>query len=345
MRTLRAPRLVGAFLASAVVATAASGVAAADLSSAAGDRQDARALEGRVVRGADSTALADRTVVLHRVSPDSGFAVDSVVSAVDGGFSFSLPLAEDSATVHVVSARYEGTVYFGPVIHGSSPPSPYVVTVYDTAVAEGGESLSFPRRTLALTAEETGTRVLDVTEIANASARTLVGPGSGAPWWRLSLPSGATSPTVLSGGVAPEEVDFEADEVLATASVPPSGVRLVLGYTLPAAAPLTLVLGHRVASLEVVHQGATRPRAGSGLEATEPVISEGRRFERFVGEDLEIGDTVRLELGPDPSGDVDEAAWILLALSVLLALAAWLSWRRFGGDSRRPDAVARDASA
>lgn len=342
-----APHLVGAFLASAVVATAASGTAAADRSSAPGTRQDARALEGRVVRGADSTALADRTVVLHRVSPDSGFAVDSVVSAVDGGFSFSLPLAEDSATVHVVSARHEGTLYFGPVIHGSTPTAPYHVTVYDTAVVEGDESLIFPRRTLALTAEETGTRVLDVTEIGNETVRTLVGPGSGAPWWRLSLPSGATSPTVLSGGVAPDEVEFGAGEVRASASVPPSGVRLVLGYTLPAAAPLTLVLGQRVASLEVVHQGSTSPRAGSGLEATEPVVSEGRRFERFVGEDLVIGDTVRLELGADSSGDVGGTARALLALSVLLALAAWLSWRRFGGASpgSGAGAGARDASA
>jgi hypothetical protein len=345
VRTVRAPRFVGAFLASVVVATAASGAAAAHPSSAPGDRQEARAFEGRLVRGADSTALADRTVVLHRVSPDSGFAVDSVVSAMDGGFSFSLPRAEDSATVHVVSARHEGTVYFGPVIHGSSPPSPYVVTVYDTAVVEGGESLSFPRRTLALTADETGTRVLDVTEIGNETARTLVGPGSGAAWWRLSLPSGATSPTVLSGGVAPEEVDFGAGEVRASASVPPSGVRLVLGYTLPASAPLTLVLGQPVSSLEVVYRGSRNPRSGSGLEATEPVISEGRRFERFVGEDLETGDTVRLELGAEASADVGGAAWALLALSLLLALAAWMSWRRFGGASPGPDAVARDASA
>lgn len=339
------PRLVGAFLASAVVATVAFGAAAADPASAPGGLQEAPALEGRVVRGADSTAIADRTVVLHRVSPDSGFAVDSVVSAVDGGFSFSLPVAEDSTTVHVVSARHEGTLYFGPVVHGSSPPSPYVVTVYDTAVVEGGKSLTFPRRTLALSVEESGTRVLDVTEIGNETGRTLVGPGSGSSWWRLSLPSGATSPTVLSGGVAPEEVEFGSDEVRASASVPPSGVRLVLGYTLPPSAPLTLILGHRVASLEVVHQGSTSLRAGSGLEATEPVTSEGRRLQRFVGADLEAGDTVRLELGADASGDVGGAAWAMLVLSIFLALAAWLSWRRFGGAPPGPDAVARDASA
>lgn len=345
MRTLRSPRLVGAFLASAVVVTAVTGTAAADPSTAPEDLQDAVALDGRVVRGADSVALADRTVVLHRVSPDSGFAVDSVVSAVDGGFSFSLPLAADSATVHVVSARHEGTLYFGPVIHGSSPPSPYVVTVYDTAVVEGEGALTISRRSLALSADGTGTRVLDVTEIGNETGRTLVGPGSGSSWWRLSLPSGATSPTVLSGGVAPEEVEVRAGEVLASASVPPSGVRLVLGYTLPPSTPLTLVLGHRVASLEVVHQGSTNPRAGSGLEAMEPLTSEGRRFQRFVGEDLETGDTVRLELGAAPSRAVGGAAWGLLALSVLLALAAWLSWRRFGGASPGPNTVARDASA
>ncbi|MFW6010700.1 MAG: hypothetical protein ACOC9H_02160, partial [Gemmatimonadota bacterium] len=152
---MRTPRLVGAVLASAVVVTAASGAAAADPSLAPGGQQDVLVLEGRVVRGADSVALADRTVVLHRVGPDSGFAVDSVASAVDGGFSFSLPVVGDSGTVHVVSARHEGTLYFGPVIHGSSPPSPYVVTVYDTAVVEGDESLTVPRRTLALTVEET----------------------------------------------------------------------------------------------------------------------------------------------------------------------------------------------
>jgi hypothetical protein len=219
------------------------------------------------------------------------------------------------------------------------------VTAYDTAVVEGGESLSHPRRTLALTAEETGTRVLDVTEIGNGTDRTLVGPGSGAAWWRLSLPSGATSPTVLPGGIAPEEVDFEAGEVRSSASVPPSGIRLVLGYTLPTSTPLTLILGHPVASLEVVHQGSAGLRAGSGLQAMEPVISEGRRFQRFVGEDLEAGDTVRLEPVTDPSGDAERAAWALLALSVLLALAAWLSWRRLGGASRGPDAVAGDTSA
>lgn len=292
--------------------------------------QDAPALEGRVVLGADSSALAGQTVVLHRVTTDSGFAVDSAVTADDGTFRLPLPARADGTPVHIVSARYGGTLYFGPVIHGGEPPDPYLVAVYDTASATSGGSLTVRRRTLALMTDATGTRVLDVVEVSNATGRTLVGREPGAPWWRVSLPSGAIDHGVLPGGIGPEHVAFGPDEARVSASVPPSGQRLVLGYSLPSSGAFTLGLTHPVASLEVVHRGVGSVHPGGGLEVAEPAVSEGRRFERLLGGDLAAGDTVGWELVGASTGAGGTAAWVLLGLSGVLAVAAWIAWDRAG---------------
>lgn len=297
----------------------------------AGGPQETPTLRGRVVVGTDSTALAGQTVVLHRITSDSGFVVDSAVSAEDGGFRFPLPATGDSVTVHIVSARYRGPLYFGPAIHGGSVPDPYLVAVYDTASAGSGASLVVRRRTLALMTEASGTRVLDVTEVSSEAGRTLVGSAPGEPWWRMSLPDGAQEPTVLPGGVRDDQVVFGADEVRVAADVPPSGQRVVLGYGLPSVGSFVLALDHPVASLEVVHRGEGRVRPVAGLGAASPAAGEGGRFDRFAGSDLAAGDTVRLELVGDPSSTGGRVAWVLLGVAGLLAVAAWLSWRRLQG--------------
>ena len=90
-------------------------------------------LRGVVVEGRDSVPVPDRTVVLHRVTPDTGMAVDSVRTGPDG--RFSLPFAARDGDVLLASTRHEGVLYFGPALHGGRLPADYRIAVFPTRPA------------------------------------------------------------------------------------------------------------------------------------------------------------------------------------------------------------------
>lgn len=306
--------------------------AAAALPTSAG-AQSPPQLRGRVVLAADSTGLAGRTVVLHRVEPDTGMAVDSTVTGPAGRFSF--PLRGDSSDVFVASARHAGVLYFGPAVHGRADRDDYRLTVYPVRAAGSADTLTLASRALVLTPSPGGVRVTDVVQVAGPAGHTLVGRaggeagrgGAGEPWWRLRIPEGARDARVLRGGVSARRIELAEGEARLSAPVPPAGVRVVLGYEVPAGEELRLRLLHPADHLEVVVREDASGVAVEGLSGAGETVSRGSRFRRWAARGAAAGRTVRVDVaGPGGSG-VPRAAWIAAAIGTLLAVGAAASWR------------------
>lgn len=305
-------------------------VATAGLPSGAGGQSpDGDELRGRVVLGPDSAAVAGQTVVLHRVTPDTGMAVDSATSAADGRFSFRLRAG--SRDVFVASARHAGILYFGPAVDGGSPSDGYRLVVYDVREAGPSDTLRLASRALVLTPGRSGVEVTDVVQAAGIADRTLVGrvPVAGAsdrePWWSLRLPTGARDVRVLAGGVGEGQVELLDGEARLSAPVPPTGARVVLGYRVPSGQQARLRVSRPVGHLEVVVRQDVAGVTVDGLSGGEEIASGERRYRRYSAREVEPGRAVRIAVA-DGLG-VPREAWIAAGLGTLLLAAAAVAWR------------------
>lgn len=296
--------------------------------------QGSGVLDGRVVLGQDSAPVSGVSVVLHRVTPDTGFAVDSARTDDAGRFRFRLPAdaveTERVQTVHLVAARYRGVLYYGPAVHGGRVPSPYRIVVHASRAAETADSLAVSSRTLVLTRTGGTVEVMDVVDVRSPAEQTLVAPDPGGPFWGVSLPDGAEDPRALPGGLRSADVVFEEGAARSATAVPPEGQRIVLGYRMAAGRRFSLTLSHSVSRLEVVVDPGSRGLEGvRGLGDPEPVQFEDRRFQRYSARDLAAGEEITFRLRGG-SGGPSALPWILMAAGVVLSVGAVLAFRRSG---------------
>lgn len=302
---------------------------------ARGQGPDEDLLRGRVVLEPDSAAVAGRTVVLHRITPDTGMAVDSVTTDADGRFSFRLPAG--SRDVFVASARHAGILYFGPAVDGGSPPDAYRLTVYDVREAGPADTLRLASRALVVTPGASGVEVTDVVQVAGIADRTLVGraPVAGAaerePWWSLRLPTGVRDVRVLAGGVGERQVELLDGEARLSAPVPPTGARVVLSYRVPSGAQARLRLARPVGHLEVVVRQDVSGMSVDGLSDGEEIASGEGRYRRYAAREVEAGREVRIAVADADGPGVPRETWIAAGLGVLLlagaAVARWVARR------------------
>lgn len=305
-----------------------------------------------MIRAPDSTGLGERTVVLHRVGRDGGAPVDTTRTGGDGSFAFRLPAA-DSGAVFLATTRYDGVLYFGPAAHFGDAPDSYRITVYRARAVSDGDSLVLRARTVVLTREGDGLRVMDLVDVQGLAGRTLVGAGrpdtagaarsagdvpagadggvrsrgGGGPWWSVTLPAGAVDPEVLPGGVDPEAVEFGAGRVRVGAVVPPPGRRVALGYRLPGDVPVEYHPRRPVRRFELLVRNPEGAELEvSGLRSVGTVESPQGPVQRYRGTGIGAGDTIRIRLagGEGPGA----GAWAALGAGVLLLAAAGWSWRR-----------------
>lgn len=289
-------------------------------------------LEGRVVLGRDTVPVSGASVVLHRVTPDTGFAVDSARTDDAGRFRFRLPAdaveTDRVRTVHIVAARYRDVLYYGPAVHGGRVPSPYRIVVHSSREAGTADSLRISSRTLVLTGTGDQVEVMDVVDVRSPAEQTLVAPEPGEPFWGVSLPDGARDPRALPGGLRAADVVFEEGVARTATALPPEGQRIVLGYKLDPDRDVSLTLSHRVSRLEVVvDPGSPGLEEVRGLGAPETVQLEDRRFRRYPARSLAAGEeiTFRLRAG---SGGSSVLPWVLMAAGIVLAAAAVVAFRR-----------------
>lgn len=301
-------------------------------------------LAGRLVRvgAADSTPLAGRTVLAHRISEAAQGAVDSARTDPRGRFRFRIA-APESAAVYVVSSRHAGIGYFSEPFTAQARAGADTITlaVFDTASA--GPPLAIAVRHLVVQAPEAGgaRRVLDLVQVLNAGATTRVARDSVTPVWSGRLPAGAEGPAAGAGDVPANAVRFVDGRVEVAAAFPPGQKQVVVTYTLPEGArELVLPVDQPIGRLEVLVEDSTAVPAGA-LQPDEPLTLEGRRFAHFAAGALAAGTRAAVRFGRAPRGR-GLAGWIIVGAAALaLAGGAALAARRARPAPRPVGAVAK----
>ena len=280
------------------------------------------------IRNADTTALPNQWVVLHRVGERVQGPVDSQRSDAGGRFRFTVP-PPDSSDVLVVSTRHHGIGYFSePLQPSQGAPAPLVLAVFDTSAT--GVPLHVGMRHVVLTSERNGVRrVLDIFQVANTGGATRVGRDSAAPVWSARLPEGVVSPQPGEGDLPPATIRFDEGRVLVAAPFPPGLKQVVVTYDLPNdARSLTVPIDQPTERLELFVEDSTSVPTGGDLYPDDPVNIEGRTFRRYAADSLAAGDTPAISLSAVASRRRD-TTWVVIVVAALtLAGATWYVVRR-----------------
>ena len=292
-------------------------------------------VEGVVVRpGADSAhtphPAADVWVTLHRVGAGSAGPVDSTRTDAAGRYAIRYPRAATDSAVFFVSARYATITYFSaPIPSGHVSGDPAQLVVYDTTSATG--QLRLRGRHVIVGAIDSTRRhpVVEVFEIANDGAATIVSAGN-TPTWQMAVPPLAQDFRLVSGEISPEAVTADTAAVRVFAPIAPGIKQLSFSYSMPVAGfPISLPLGTSVPLLEVLVEGSAGTVSGATLTPSDTVQIEGRTFRRYLASDAPATGVVRITM-PAPPSDRRQVyvVGILLAVGLLMLLALGRSVRR-----------------
>lgn len=292
-----------------------------------------RVVSGRVVRptAAGTVPVPGLWVTLHRVGSDRAGPLDSVRTGPGGAYLIEYRQSGATDAIYFVSARYGGVAYFSPPLQAARVTGLGAeLTVFDTT------SRPFPltargRHIVVSTPARSGMRdVMEVYEISNDSATTLVPAGDSAPVWSARTLPRATGFEVAQGDFAPQALTADGGRVFLSAPMAPGIKQLSFTYRVPASVfPASLPI---VAPTQVVEVLTEEPRAvvsGAGLAAVPSATVEGRIFSRYLARDVPANSVVRIavpQVSAAPSGMV-----AILALGIgaaMLAALAALAVRR-----------------
>ena len=282
-----------------------------------------------LVRGADTVPVPGAWVVAHRVGPERQGAIDSLRSDARGRFRFTVPRPE-SLTVYLVSSRYAGIGYFSePFDHRSrAGADALTLAVFDTA--SGGAPLTIAGRHVVVTRPDASglRRVLDVVDVRNDGATTRVAADSLAPVWRMRLPDDVNELEVGQSEFATSSIRFENGAVLVAAPFPPGEKQVAVTYVLPAdASRFTVPVDQPTAEFSVLAEDSLTSVAG-GLSRADPLVLEGRVFQRFVARNLAAGSRPAVSLAGGVGG-VARYWWLpIAAVGIALAGGAIYAARR-----------------
>lgn len=292
-------------------------------------------LSGTVVQG--TRPVAGAPLEVHRVTPGERGIVRSLESDAAGRFTATLPPPADSGfTVYFVTALVNGVHYFGPVLHGDDRPADYRIAVYDTTSAAAAvDSVRVVRRDVILSAAgDGGWEVAELVRLRNTSGRTLV-PAQAKPVVGIPLPEGSSA---FQAGEDEQRSATDSaradlvrigDRAWVNAPVVPGERDLIFRYRLPATPQrVVLPLAHATDSMNVYLRQPAPDAEVRGIPEGEPFAAEGERFRRFVGAALSPGSEVVLDWR-GPAGAPVDPRWAAMAVAgVILAVGAWLAFRR-----------------
>jgi hypothetical protein len=256
---------------------------------------------GRVVRpgGEHPPPVSGAWVVLHRVAHDSSGPLDSVRTNARGEYTFRYSRAEDDSALYLVSSTRGGVAYFSPPLRpGDVRGDAAEIMVFDTTSAKiplrvQGRHFVVARR------EDSGRyQILEVYELSNDTSLTAVAPNEGRAVWTAIVPERASQFRVGEGDVSEGGLVMRDGRVHLFAPIAPGLKQLSFRYELPADAfPLSVPITEAVGVLEVVADDPGARVSGAGLREVRPVESEGRRFKRFLSQDVPGNAVVRIDLG------------------------------------------------
>lgn len=290
---------------------------------------------GKVViaaAGADPRPVPGTWVALNRVGSDSAGVLDSIRTDADGSYRFTYRRFGDPDAIYFTDASWGGVAYFTDPFRGLDVSGDDAdLVVFDTvSVAAGARSpLRVRGRHLVVGAPLPGGRraVVEVFELTNDTALTVVPRSETVPVWSTPLLAGAEEPEVGDGDVSASVVRFRDGRAEVYAPIAPGLRQLSVHYTVPASTfPLTLTLPDSLEVLEVLLAGADGTASGAGLHAERSVTIEEQQYARFLSRQAAAGDAVVIRL----SGSAAEkyAVPVVAGLSVLALAGALVHVRR-----------------
>jgi len=287
-----------------------------------------------VVRAGDTTGLAGRKVVAHRVATTVQGPVDSLDSGAGGRFAFRIT-HPDTGAMYVVSTMYDGIGYFSAPVSTQQRDSAQaiVLAVFDTASA--GAPLAVSVRHVVVSAPDPadGSRdVLDIAEVGNPGPTTLVPRAAGGSTWWMRLPRGVESFRVGEGDVPSSAVRQAGDSVLVSAPFPPGEKQVVVMYVAPKGLrTLRVPMDQPTERLELLVEDSLATATGPGLVTANPLQIQGRSFRRFSAVHLGGGETAEISFGARGASGAGRLEWVAIVLSALVLAAGG-----FAAARRRP---------
>lgn len=249
---------------------------------------------GRVLRAAPAQLdpVPGLWVVLHRLGSDRAGPLDSVRTDARGAYEFRYRPFGDEQALYFAAASHGGVAYFTPplvdrVVRGEAAE----IVVYDTTTRDIPITVRGRHIVVSAADPDEMRTVLEVYELSNDTTLTRVSPSRDSPpTWIAHLPSAARSPRVNNGDIPADAVLFEGGEVRVIAPLPPGVKQLAYAYSLPASLfPLSVSVTTPADVLEVLVEDPTGTASGATLSESQPVVVDGRRFRRFLAQEVPAG--------------------------------------------------------
>ena len=277
-------------------------------------------LRGRVLLG--DAPLAGARVVLHHLGGLEPGAVDSVLTARDGGFRFVLPNVPNpqvTPEIWFTSVAHDGVTYFGePVQLAAQLDSAQTIRVYESETAPPGGAVMPLTARYTLIEQEGGRWFLtDLLHPRNETGRTLVAPPGGATW-TYPLPPGATDLQIGGEQMMPSMAVIADGQLRLTSPIQPGIAEIIVRYRIPDPF-VTIPYPGTTDSVEMMIREPA-PIAVEGLASGQPVEMEpGVRYRRFNGSQLADARIVLSESQPPPELPLE---WTAVAIALVLTGAA-----------------------
>jgi hypothetical protein len=271
--------------------------------------------------------VSGQWVVLPRLGSDRAGPVDSTRTDARGAYEFRYRPFGDEQALYFAAALHGGVAYFTPplmdhVVRGETAE----IVVYDTTTRD--IPITVRGRHLVVSAADADEMrtVLEVYELSNDTTLTRVSPARDSPpTWTARLPAAARSPRVNDGDIPADAVLFEGGEVRVIAPLPPGVKQLAYAYSLPASLfPLSVPLTTAADILEVLVEDPGGTATGARLTESDRVVVDGRRFRRFIAQEVPAGQVVTVEV--PRAGDRWRARYLvgitlLVGSAMVIALA------------------------
>lgn len=298
-------------------------------------------MAGTVARGGAEgarTPVAGRWAVLHRVTAQGGAPLDSVRTDRGGRYRFHLT-TPDTTAVYLVSTEWHGVGYFGEPLRLGSRPADTVATVVVWDTSAGGPPLTLVRRliTIARLGNADGTfDVLEVFHVENRGATARVTSDTARPVWSVAIPDAAIQLRAGEGDVSPDAVSRRGDEVAVYGTIVPGGIRQIsVAYALPSdQRTLRVPVDQPTGQMDLLIEGDGANVEGPMVVALDPDSIEGRSFRRFRTGPLGAGTVLTVTLPAARAGVQRILPFVVGALVLAFALAAYVALRpRPGADA------------
>jgi len=273
--------------------TAIDAVAPHHAAAQAGAHADVHVVAGRVLRPGpeELEPVPGLWVVLHRLGSDRAGPLDSMRTGARGTYEFRYRPFGDERALYFAAASYGGVAYFTPPLAEVVRGEPAEIIVYDTTTRDIPITVRGRHVVVSAADPDEMRTVLEVYELSNDTVLTRVSPArTSPPTWSANLPAAARSPRVSDGDIPADAVVFQSGEVRVVAPLPPGVKQLAFTYSMPASVfPLSVPLSAAADVLEVLVEDPAGSARGARLDETEPVVVDGRRFRRFLAQEVPAG--------------------------------------------------------